>query len=459
MIARARVVRRAVAGGDPHAVVGLVHGAHRLAEPDVEVGGHPLADPPRPAVDAVLLGAAVDGHQRVHVGAGAGVEQRVQQREVGEVGGEDRLAVELEVGPALGGAQVALHPAAERLAVERARRPVVSHGAVEIDPPGEPGEAERALREVGDRERVEPRDRALACRPAGRCGRTSEKTMSPSLYVGIVVSPSSAISSYIRSWVGPTHCPPSSIHCPSDSAPASVRPPTRSRASTTTTDRPAPAIRRAAASPDSPAPTTTTSSCSIGHACTALRSKPAQRRRSHAGRVSRRVACCDRRPPALADVVACARARSVSGRVGHPVALRAASRSAAITASARGPVAQRRAGAAARAATTATGRRAGCRRPRSGRRLVERIGPTRSGTNSDERRVGGAGRPVDPGAEVADPRRHRLAGGEQPAGVHVRPGHRAVDRRPPRPARRCRCRAGSRIASQDAVRRRAARLR
>ena len=62
----------------------------------------------------------------------------------------------------------------------------------------------------------------------------------------------------MRFWVGPIHCPPSSTGVPSRVTPPSVRPPTRSRASTTTTSAPPSTRAWAAASPASPAPTTTT---------------------------------------------------------------------------------------------------------------------------------------------------------------------------------------------------------
>src|SRR6266540_5294230 len=63
----------------------------------------------------------------------------------------------------------------------------------------------------------------------------------------------------MRSWVGPTHCPPSSTTVPSDNAWLRTRPPTRSRASSTTTSLPAATSWRAVTNPAIPAPTTTTS--------------------------------------------------------------------------------------------------------------------------------------------------------------------------------------------------------
>jgi hypothetical protein len=64
----------------------------------------------------------------------------------------------------------------------------------------------------------------------------------------------------MRSCVGPTNSPPTSaIAFPPAIDAFCVRPPTRSRASRTTTEWPAATSARAAASPENPAPTTTTS--------------------------------------------------------------------------------------------------------------------------------------------------------------------------------------------------------
>ena len=63
----------------------------------------------------------------------------------------------------------------------------------------------------------------------------------------------------MRFWVGPTNVPPPRTARRRGSLWLWTRPPTRSRASSTTTDFPAFAISRAAVSPARPAPTTTTS--------------------------------------------------------------------------------------------------------------------------------------------------------------------------------------------------------
>ena len=60
----------------------------------------------------------------------------------------------------------------------------------------------------------------------------------------------------MRSWPGPTHAPPRSIHDPSSRTSVKVRPPTRSRASSSATECPACLSRNAAVRPAKPAPTT-----------------------------------------------------------------------------------------------------------------------------------------------------------------------------------------------------------
>src|ERR1700716_1148128 len=84
-------------------------------------------------------------------------------------------------------------------------------------------------------------------------------TLSPWAYSVNVFTLSSAASARMWFWVGPTNAPPDSITEPLASVWLSTRPPTRSRASSSTTDRPARAIARAATSPEMPAPATTTS--------------------------------------------------------------------------------------------------------------------------------------------------------------------------------------------------------
>jgi hypothetical protein len=63
----------------------------------------------------------------------------------------------------------------------------------------------------------------------------------------------------MRSWDGPTNSAPNSVTTPGATLALRVRPPTRSRASSTMTSRPERAMFRAAVRPASPAPTMQTS--------------------------------------------------------------------------------------------------------------------------------------------------------------------------------------------------------
>src|SRR2546430_1984697 len=67
----------------------------------------------------------------------------------------------------------------------------------------------------------------------------------------------------MRSCVGPVNMPPSSAYRVRSSGWFSTRPPTRVRASSTSTERPAAAIARAAVRPARPAPTTMTSPANV----------------------------------------------------------------------------------------------------------------------------------------------------------------------------------------------------
>src|SRR5579875_483995 len=84
-------------------------------------------------------------------------------------------------------------------------------------------------------------------------------TWSPGTPAGNVSIPSSRASPSTCPCVGPTYAPPASTTAPPPSSWLSVRPPTRGRASSTTTERPARVSSRAAVRPARPAPTTTTS--------------------------------------------------------------------------------------------------------------------------------------------------------------------------------------------------------
>src|SRR5829696_4232337 len=110
-------------------------------------------------------------------------------------------------------------------------------------------------------------------------------TLWPCPCVGNVSTPSSEARAASRSWVGPIHCPPTSTTLPPPMSWFSTRPPTRSRASTTTTDAPRALSSRAALRPASPAPTTTTSASCVRESGTAglyIATLP----RSHASRNS-----------------------------------------------------------------------------------------------------------------------------------------------------------------------------
>ena len=90
---------------------------------------------------------------------------------------------------------------------------------------------------------------APRCDPMRVCLPPSRMTSWPSLYVGNVSSPSSSTSSYMRFWVGPIHCPPSSIGVPSAvGPPRSGRRPGRAPRAPSRRAPPA-TSRRAAASP------------------------------------------------------------------------------------------------------------------------------------------------------------------------------------------------------------------
>src|SRR5215208_721114 len=82
------------------------------------------------------------------------------------------------------------------------------------------------------------------------------------MWVGKVWMPNSDARAATRSWVGPTHWPPISTTLPSPRSALRVRPPTRSRASSTTGETPALASSLAATSPASPPPMTATSASS-----------------------------------------------------------------------------------------------------------------------------------------------------------------------------------------------------
>src|SRR6185437_10196525 len=104
--------------------------------------------------------------------------------------------------------------------------------------------------------------------------------------MGCVATPSSAASPRMCRWAGPANWPPTSTTCPSARRWFSTRPPTRSRASRTSTLAPARCSSRAAVRPARPAPTTTTSASA----------RPAMPRVSTSGRAERSARLVDTCP-------------------------------------------------------------------------------------------------------------------------------------------------------------------
>ena len=161
-MAASAAVLRAVAGDDADPVAVVLDPAHRASQDDpvAELGGDRLGDADRSAGDPVLLRSPVDRDERLQVGVGVRVEQRVQQRDIAGLGGPHPLADDAEVGASRLGAQVAADPALPGLPVEdlgiRGEPRPLQVGAL-----GEAGEAQQALGEVGERKRRDARDGAL----------------------------------------------------------------------------------------------------------------------------------------------------------------------------------------------------------------------------------------------------------------------------------------------------------
>ena len=213
----------------------------------------------RAADEAVLLRAALGRDQRLDPARGRDVEQHVQERDVLGLGRPHaprrRPPSARGRGACAGcGASTCRNVCRPSASARRA-----SHGARGRHLARHPVEAERGLREVGERVRRELRDAARVAPHARRRTRPGARRRRRS---GSVATPSSAASAASRSCVGPIHCPPASTTLPSPISWLSVRPPTRSRASSTTTRLPARVRSRAATRPASPAPTTITSTSS-----------------------------------------------------------------------------------------------------------------------------------------------------------------------------------------------------
>ena len=102
--------------------------------------------------------------------------------------------------------------------------------------------------------------------------RTSR--LAPVTQVGNTVTPQAPARARSRSWVGPIHWPPWSTTAPDAVRSVNTRPPTRSRASSTTTSSPATTRSRAAWRPAYPAPATTTSAVRSTRAMSLPLSRP-----------------------------------------------------------------------------------------------------------------------------------------------------------------------------------------
>ena len=114
----------------------------------------------RAADDPVLLGAAVGRDEHVEPAAGVDVEEEVQQRQVGGLRGPDALADELEEPLGAAGVGVLVEPGGDGLAVPLGglgRAP----GRVEGNLLRHAVKPRLRLGDVGQDERVQPRDRAL----------------------------------------------------------------------------------------------------------------------------------------------------------------------------------------------------------------------------------------------------------------------------------------------------------
>ena len=182
------------------------------------------------------------------------VEEEVEQRELLGLGAEHELGGEVEEHPRTRGAQVAARERVDGLRVpvgDRARAPTAAR----------PAPCCAAGRAAAARCRAR---RATAARAAGASRGTcaaGRRTRAPRARPDAGApsrTPSSRASAATRSWVGPIQCAPRSAWCP-PTVSVRILPPTRSRASSTVTERPPARSRRAALSPLSPPPTIATS--------------------------------------------------------------------------------------------------------------------------------------------------------------------------------------------------------
>ena len=207
-----------------------------------------------PPTNAVLLRAALDLGQVAEPAGRADVEEEVEQRHLVRLARQHALGEQLDGGAAHVGEDVA--PAPEASVCESRRS---APGASTAPSTGTPSGRAAAWPSPGRRRA----GRAGSCGgSAGVGGQLAlrHEDVPAHVYVGWVVDAQTASEPRAPGpgWGRPTEHrsrPP----CRSPIGSLSVRPPTRSRASSTITSRSAPARARAAASPASPAPTTTTS--------------------------------------------------------------------------------------------------------------------------------------------------------------------------------------------------------
>ncbi len=171
------------------------------------------------------------------------IEEEVEQRQVGRFGGEHRPHREAEHVAGAAGPDVASQPRLDGLAVppirpRRVPRVVERHGL------GHAVETQLGLADVGEDRHRELRDRApVAAMPAP----VHDDVVA--LVVGREQLLPEVLAQRDHAVLGRAEVV----------AMFTTRPPTRSRASTTTTERPAASRSRAATSPARPAPTTTMS--------------------------------------------------------------------------------------------------------------------------------------------------------------------------------------------------------
>ena len=256
-------------GDDVHIAAPNHDPPHRRAlhDPAAKLSRDRQRDRLRAAHDAVLLGAvarrevAFEGPDVALVARRRDEEQREQQRDVPWLGGEDRPdRGRGDVAEALATRRVATDPPLERLAIPLGRtrglpRRVDRH---RLRHRVQRGDREQ---EVGERSEVGWRLAGETRVGIGRPLAAGDVDVEPSRIRGerrdskLVHQRTDVVR------VGPMNSAPRSTTSePPAIARLSIRPPTRSRASITATDRPARATSRAAIKPDSPAPTTTTSS-------------------------------------------------------------------------------------------------------------------------------------------------------------------------------------------------------